>query len=45
MFGVYYLHDYEIPKNIFAPYIDVAYYGAEHHPKRKKLKGYQKNRK
>jgi hypothetical protein len=45
MFGVYLLHQYPIDSRIFAPYLDVAYYGAEYHPKRKKLKGYQKNRK
>ena len=45
MLGIntYYLHD--IPKEIFAPYIDAKTYGVEYRPKRKKLKGYQKCRK
>ena len=45
MFGVYLLHNYPIDAKIFAPYLDVKTYGAEFHPRRKKLKGYQKVRK
>ena len=40
MYGVYLLHgrDINIPKDIYYPCLT----SAEYHPKRKKLKGYQK---
>ena len=44
-FGTYGYYLDNIPKEIFAPYIDAKVYGVEYRPKRKKLKGYQKCRK
>lgn len=45
MFGVYTLHCHDIPKEVLASYRDIYIGGVEYHPKRKKLKGYQKSRK
>jgi hypothetical protein len=45
MYGTYVLHCYDIPQEIFATYRDLYMGGPEFHPKRKKLKGYQKCKK
>lgn len=43
MYGTYLLHCYcNIQNEILASYRDIYVGGAEFHPKRKKLKGYQK---
>ena len=45
MYGTYVLHCYDIPKEIFASIKDIYMGGPEFHPRRKKLKGYQKVKK
>lgn len=45
MYGIYLFHNYPIDAKIFASYKDIYVGGVEYHPRRKKLKGYQKVRK